>query len=219
MKALQNQPFTTADFSLQGGGIDFLGLRWVSLTIVGRDLVPELNNVTQDMGIFCLGAWIPWKFRQLCRTEKDYTEARYKVFREKVEVALSMTFRDEANLPRPVGAVRRQLGSTQKVSEPQRLSFKAAQRGDQNSMYAAANYGPALQALGLIKTYRSRAEQGASLRIPIVNDDRETTAIVLQVDEALKSVRQYELLNSLETQTVDWNAIHHLGVAGLDPAH
>ena len=25
-------PFTTADFSPQGGGIDFLGLRWVSLT-------------------------------------------------------------------------------------------------------------------------------------------------------------------------------------------
>ncbi|HKP46460.1 MAG TPA: hypothetical protein VJT50_07660, partial [Pyrinomonadaceae bacterium] len=70
-------PFTTADFSPQGGGIDFLGLRWVSLTIVGGDLVSELNNVTQDMGVFCIGAWVPWKFRQLCKSEREYTARNY----------------------------------------------------------------------------------------------------------------------------------------------
>ncbi len=100
MKALPSQPFTTADFSAPGGGIDVLGLRWVSLTIVGRDLIPQLNNVTQDMGIFALGAWIPWKFRQLCGDGSDYTEDKYKAFREKVEVANAMTFRDEAGLLR-----------------------------------------------------------------------------------------------------------------------
>lgn len=71
MKELPEKPFTTADFSLRGGGIDFLGLRWVSLTIVGRDLIPELNNVTADMGTFFLGGWIPWKFQQLCAGGRD----------------------------------------------------------------------------------------------------------------------------------------------------
>ena len=56
---LPNKPFATEDFSLPGGGIDFLGLRWVSLTILGQYLVPELNNRTSDIGMFCLGTWIP----------------------------------------------------------------------------------------------------------------------------------------------------------------
>src|SRR5438132_9651950 len=139
MIELPERPFTTVDFSPKGGGIDFLGLRWVSLTIVGRDLIPELNNVTQDLGMFCIGAWIPWKFRQLCRSAADYTEAKYRTFREKIEVALSMTFSDEARLSHPYGRARRQLGSTQKCMEPQMLTFRAAERGPQNSLFAAAN--------------------------------------------------------------------------------
>src|SRR5205814_7326434 len=114
---------------------------WVSLTIVGRDLIPELNNVTQDLGIFCIGAWIPWKFRQLCRRPADYTEAKYRAFREKIEVALSMTFHDEARLNRRYGNVRRQLGGTQKCSEPQMLTFRAAERRPDNTLFPAANYG------------------------------------------------------------------------------
>ena len=50
--------------------------------MVGRELIPEINNVTSDMGTFFLGAWIPWKFRQLCVGSKDYTEKNYKAFRE-----------------------------------------------------------------------------------------------------------------------------------------
>lgn len=219
MKALPSQPFTTADFSAPGGGIDFLGLRWVSLTIVGRDLIPQLNNVTQDMGVFALGAWIPWKFRQLCGDGSDYTEENYKAFREKVEVANAMTFREEAGLLRPQGAVRRQLGSTQKVTDEQKLTFKAAQRGEQNTLYAAANYGPALRALGLIQTYRSRATGGAALRIPVVSDDDDTLTIISQVDGALRTTATYNVLGSLKPVTADWQTIHELGSAGLDPAH
>jgi hypothetical protein len=218
VKSIPLQPFTTADFSPQGGGIDFLGLRWVSLTIVGRDLVPQLNNVTQDMGLFALGAWIPWKFRELCRSGRDYTEPKYKAFREKVEVATSMTYRGEANLPRTHGVVRRQLGSTQKVTADQRLTFKAANRGEQNTLYAAANYGPALQALGLIQTYRSRAEGGAPLRIPVVSEDADTSEIVSAVDRSLRASRQYGLLDSLDIASANWRTIHDLGNAGLDPA-
>ena len=218
MKSLPLQPFTTANFSPEGGGIDFLGLRWVSLTIVGRDLVPQLNNVTQDMGLFALGAWIPWKFRQLCRSNRDYTEPKYKAFREKLEVAISMTYRAEANLPRRNGVVRRQLGSTQKVTADQRLTFKAAHRGEQNTLYAAANYGPALQALGLIQTYRSRAEGGAPLRVPIVNEDPDTLAIIGAVDRYLRASTEYRLLDSLDITNANWGVINNLGNAGLDPA-
>ena len=219
MLALPQRPFTTADFSPQGGGIDFLGLRWVSLTIVGRDLVSELNNVTQDMGVFCIGAWIPWKFRQLCRNERQYTVRNYAAFREKVEVALSMTYRGEAQMPRPHGVVRRQLGSTQKASAPQRLTFAAAKRGPENSLYAAANYGPALQAIGLIASYRSQARDGKeSLRIPVTADDAGTTAIVESVEQALRAATSYSLVSSLDAAEAAWSDIHNLGMAGLDPA-
>jgi hypothetical protein len=212
-------PFTTADFSPQGGGIDFLGLRWVSLTIVGRDLVSELNNVTQDMGVFCIGAWVPWKFRQLCKNEHEYTVRNYTTFREKVEVALSMTYSSEAVMPRPHGVVRRQLGSTQKVNAPQRLAFTAVKRGPENSLYAAANYGPALQALGLIASYRSQARDGKeSLRIPITSEDAGTTEIVESVDKALRAAPNYSLLSSLDAAEASWSEIRDLGVAGLDPA-
>lgn len=51
---LPNKPFGTQDFSPRGGGIDFLGLRWVNLSIVGGELISELNNVTADMGTFLI---------------------------------------------------------------------------------------------------------------------------------------------------------------------
>jgi hypothetical protein len=170
------------------------------------------------MGLFALGAWIPWKFRELCRSSRDYTEAKYKAFRQKIEVAMSMTYRDEANLPRTHGVVRRQLGSTQNVTADQRLTFKAARRGEQNTLYAAANYGPALQALGLIQTYRSRAEGGAPLRIPVVNEDADTVGIVAAVDRSLRGSRQYGVLDSFDIESANWRTIHNLGKAGLDPA-
>jgi hypothetical protein len=217
MIALPNRPFTTADFSLKGGGVDFLGLRWVSLTIVGQHLVPELNNVTRDMGMFCLGAWIPWKFHQLCRGPADYRERKYQAFREKIEVALSMTFEERAQIRHRYGSVRRKLGTTQKCSEPQKLSFNAVHRNEQNSLFAAANYGPALQALGLIATYRSQAEKGKFVRIPIASDDPGTTKIVTAVDNALKQSKKYSLLASFDVPKVRWNEINSLGKVGLEP--
>ncbi len=113
MKDAPEFPFLTDDFSLKPGGIDFLGLRWVGLTIVGRHLIPEINNVTADMGTFFLGAWIPWKFRQLCSGKRDNTEKTYRLFREKAEVALSLTLRDESKLNRELGLVRNRVGIQQ----------------------------------------------------------------------------------------------------------
>lgn len=219
MKQPPGRPFTTKDFSPRGGGIDFLGLRWVNLTIVGRDLIPGLNNVTTDMGTFFLAAWIPWKFRQLCQNEKDYTEKKYKAFREKVEVALSLTLRDDAGLDRSHGSVRNRVGNRQSCSLPAALSFKSAHRNDSNSLYAAAIYGPAIQYLGLIVSYRSQAQAGRDpLNIPIVNDDPDTATILKGVDDGIMKARSRRLLASLESPEFDWASVRSLGEAGLDPA-
>jgi hypothetical protein len=220
MSKLPNKPFLTEDFSPKGGGIDFLGLRWVNLTIVGRDLIPELNNVTSDMGTFFLGAWIPWKFRELCSGERDYTEKNYKMFREKAEVALSLTLREDSQIPRDYGLVRNRIGITQRCALPGKLTFKDANRTDQNSLYAAAIYGPSLRALGLIKTYHSQARSGRdSLNIPIVGDDAGTVQIAVGVDDSLKRTKSYQLLASLDSPQFSWENIRRLGEHGLDPAH
>jgi len=218
MIKLPNSPFLTADFSPKGGGIDFLGLRWVNLTMVGRDLVPELNNVTLDMGTFFLGAWIPWKFRQLCSSEKNYTERNYKVFREKVEVALSLTLRDESEIARNYGAVRNRIGATQQCILPARLSFRGAKRTDQNSLYGAPIYGPCLRSFGLIETYRSQSRGQKALDIPIAGDDSGTVRISEGVDQGLKASGCYQLLASLDSPEFTWKDIRLLGEKGLDPA-
>lgn len=219
MKELPNSPFLTEDFSLKGGGIDFLGLRWVGLTIVGRDLVPEINNVTSDMGTFFIGAWIPWKFQQLCSGSKDYTEKNYQAFAEKVEVALSLTLREESGLSREDGLVRNRIGITQQCPLPGTLSFKNAKRTKQNSLFAAAIYGPSLRAFGLIKAYHSQAQGGrASLNIPVSGDDDDVVQIVKGVDETLKGAKRFQLLASLDSPEFNWTDIRRLGERGLDPA-
>ena len=217
--SLPNNPFATEDFSLPGGGIDYLGLRWVSLTILGQDLIPELNNRTLDMGLFCLGAWIPWKFRQLCTNEKDYTEKNYRQFREKVEVALSLTFKDESEIDRPEGAVRNMVGREQVADLPCKLSFSYAKRKDPNSLYAPAIYGPAIKSLGLIAAYQSPPEIGSRPpNIAMPDNNPDAVAIVEAVDECLRKAPNYSDLASFNSPVFDWDDIRVLGEAGLDPA-
>ena len=91
MPELPIRPFLTVDFSPKGGGIDFLGLRWVNLTILGAYLIPGINNVTADAGTYCLGAWIPWKFKQLCQTARNSTLPKFTAFRETIEVGISLS--------------------------------------------------------------------------------------------------------------------------------
>jgi hypothetical protein len=218
MSQLPGNPFTTEDFSKRGGGIDFLGLRWVNLTIVGEHLIPELNNVTTDMGTTFLAGWIPWKFRQLCRNEKDYTEKNYKAFREKVEVALSLTLQHK-DLDRPCGLVRNRIGITQRCELPGELSFKSAKRTNQNSLYAAAIYGPALASLGMVKTYSSLAREGAKpLKIAVAGDDPDALQIISGVDRSLRQTSAYQLLASLGSAAFTQKDISKLAEAGLDPA-
>src|SRR5438132_129001 len=96
MANLPDRPFLTEDFSPAGAGLDFLGMRWVDLSILTRHLLPEVNNVTTDFGVYCLAAWIPWKFRSLCADAKQFTKPNYDRFREAVEVAVSYVTRDDS---------------------------------------------------------------------------------------------------------------------------
>ena len=52
MNEEMDEPFLTEDFSQDGGGIDFLGLRFVNLRILGTRLLPEINNAVRDCGTF-----------------------------------------------------------------------------------------------------------------------------------------------------------------------
>ena len=214
--AIPNQPFTTKDFSLRGGGIDFLGLRWVNLTIVGQYLIPELNNVTQDMGTYFLAAWIPWKFRELCTSPQDYTEKNYQAFREKVEVGIALSYKEEEG---PYGAVRNRVGNDQACDLPSILTFSAANRSDDNSLYAAAIYGPSIQYLGFIASYRSQAAGGlASLKIPVLSEESQILQVVRGVDESLRRADCYVRFASLSPLTATQEQIRELSAAGLNPA-
>lgn len=161
MAQLPNLPFLTIDFSPKGGGIDFLGLRWVNLTILGSQLLPGINNVTADAGAYCLGAWIPWKFRQLCITPEKFISSNYRVFREAIEVAISMTMRSNSPSNLKFGAPRNRIGVEQSISFPAALTFKNAKRTNQTSIYAAPLYGPSLRYLELI-VGEAIAEDGSS---------------------------------------------------------
>lgn len=218
---LPNMPFATEDFSSPGGGVDFLGLRWVNYNILAQYLIPGLNNQTTDMGMFFIGGWIPWKFQNLCSCgkEKEYTEKNYRKFREKVEVALSLTFQAESNIKRVDGEVRNHVGIAQSANLPCELNFKTAKRKDQNSLYAAAIYGPAIRSLGIIESYHSEAESGKPpLNIAVADTNPETSTILRCVDECMSKSVYYDDFASLSSPIFDWKAIRSLGEAGLDPA-
>jgi hypothetical protein len=218
MNALPNQPFLSKDFSPRGGGIDFLGLRYVGLNILGRYLVPELNNVTQDMGTFFLGAWIPWKFEKLCNRE-IYTEKSYKAFRESIEVAISLNMSHDFSGPLKFGPVRNRIGITQDPKLPGELTFKKAQRNTNNSIFAAAMYGPALRALGLIESYRVAGEKpDSSLNIALAAKDPDTIGMAEAIDKSLQNSRAKHFINSLNGGKLSQKQIDDLGIYGLCPS-
>src|SRR5947208_16943713 len=105
-----DRPFLTEDFSPDGAGIDFLGLRWVNLRILDEYLLPGVNNATEDFGVYCLAAWLPWKFKSMCKNEKQFRLPQFTRFRQAVEVAMSFVTRDQSPATLEFGAVHRQIG-------------------------------------------------------------------------------------------------------------
>ena len=220
MSGFPGKPFLTKDFSSRGGGVDFLGLRLVNLNMVGHYLIPEINNQTQDMGTFCLGAWMPWKFMELCRSKADCTEPNYRRFREKVEVAMSQTFHVSTSVDAKVGPTRNRVGITQKIKLPSKLTFNNAGRKSGNSIYSAAIYGPSIRYLGLIDSYTILADDGFTpIRVPKHSDDDGTMKIVETVDAALEQTSAFKRLASLDSETMSQKDVESLSECGLNPAY
>lgn len=220
MNINSGEPFLTEDFSQDGGGIDFLGLRFVNLRILGNRLLPEINNAVRDCGTFFLGVWIPWKFRLLCEKNgmKFYTEKNYSKFREKIEVAMSIAMRDEGLSANNFGRVRNRVGNNQKKELGDFFSFKNAGRKKNNTIFSAPLYGPSFKYLGLIKSYGSEATDGSTLDIPVVSEKEDTQKIAETVDINLRNSKFYDSLSSLDETRLSPQEVDSLALTGLCPS-
>ena len=218
MQKFPDLPFMTKDFSPRGGGIDFLGMRWVNLSILAIHLIPGINNQTSDFGTYCLGTWIPWKFYQLCKNRKAFFKlSRYRSFREFVEVAISHTMRDQSPSNGKFGKPNNRFGIGQELAFPGKLGFKVAKRTNSTSIYAAPLYGPSLHYLQLISG-DAASEDGKITGIPLVSEDKETETIISEVERELRKSKYYPILDDLTSPEVKSFMIDALGNHGLNPA-
>lgn len=213
-----DEAFTTQDFSPDGGGIDYLGLRWVNLSILSNHLLPGINNVTRDFGTYCLGAWIPWKFTELCKLNREsFKNEPYIAYREAIEVAIAMVMRSESEAEKIFGRTRTQIGVTKKIALPSTLSFEKAKRGSVNTLYSAPLYGPSLKHLGLLPD-RASTEKGLTLAIPVISDDEETEILLTELDNSLRNSKAYSWLDKINPEQATEEIIDDLGLNGLHPA-
>jgi hypothetical protein len=219
MSALFDRPFLTERFDSRGGGIDFLRLRQVNLTMLQDDLIPGLNNQTADFGTFCIGAWIPWKFQKLCRKE-EFMRSNYTRFREAMEVAMAFNTRDDSPAERVFGRSTTRMGTSHRPSLPGPLTFAAAQRTNATSLYAAPLYGPALRYLGLLQATDAVAEGDySSTRIPLASDDECTQQIASFVETSLAASSAFQKIVQLKVPSADAEALDSLGECGLHPSY
>jgi hypothetical protein len=218
MPELPNRPFLTDDFSTEGGGIDFLGMRWANLEILTRYLLPDINNATNDFGIYCLAAWIPWKFRTLCTDPKQFKRSVFLQFRQAVEVAMSYATRDDSSATGELGQPNVRIGARQKIQLPSKLTFERAHRTEATSIYAAPLYGPSVRFLGLIAG-EAMATDGSRTGIPLTNeDDPQTMALVYALEERLSQSRRYRIIAEMASREFNSAELDDLGLHGLHPA-
>lgn len=211
-----DRPFLTEDFSPKGGGLDFLGTRLVNLTILGEYLLPGINNATEDFGTYCLAAWIPWKFRNLCQNSRDFTFSNYRKFREALEVMISYTMRDESPSTLEFDKARNRVGNRQILSFPSNLSFKDVHRKESNTIYAAALYGPSVRYLDLVDF--AIDGNGIPTNILLPKDDETTIEIVKYIDQCLQKSPFYHVINQLRPSGITAKGIDDLGMHALNPA-
>lgn len=178
IKPLPQRPFLTQAFADDGGGIDFLGLRLVNFDMLAEDLLPGINNGTADIGIFCLGSWIPWKFKQVCEEQpKKFTQENYDRFRQAIEMAMADSVKDGSMANEKYGMPNRRIGVGQTLTFPVELRFdkdkteKKTKRTESTSIYAAALYGPALRYLNFIGYATAKDGQSTWIHVPMPDDD------------------------------------------------
>lgn len=214
---LPELPFTTLNFAPKGGGIDFLGLRLVNLRILARDLLPGINNTTRDLGTFLLGAWLPWKFAQICRGRQDYTEENYQRFREAAEITISQCQRDDSPASQRFGLPSRRIGVDQELGASGDLRFADVARTSATSIFAAPLYGPALRSLGLHDGF-AMAERGGATKIHSPGDDADTSAMIAHVDSHLEKSPHVGQLCRLGKIALTPEMMDDLGDHGLHPS-
>jgi hypothetical protein len=218
MAKFPSAPFLTRDFSPSGGGIDFLGMRWVNLTLLAEYLIPGINNATSDVGMYCLAAWIPWKFHYLCADKSEFRLSKYQAFQEAVEVMMSYAMRSGSPSSEKYGNVNRGVGVQQKLTLPSVPSFAGASRKRSNSIFAAPLYGPSLRYLGLIAG-DALAADGTSTQIPLTSEDKDTEVVVATVQAALEACRHFSKIDCLTPPSISAKEIDDLGMQGLNPAY
>jgi hypothetical protein len=218
MTDFPGRPFLTERFKTRGGGIDYLGLRQVNLSMLENDLIPGINNATWDLGYFCLGAWMPWKFRQLCGKDgKAFLLSRYTAFREALEVAIAYATRHNSPGNQHFGRPRNRIGVRQRFRPPGRMSFALAERSESTSLYAAPQYGPSLAYTRLLAG-TAMAEDGSSTGIPLTAEDPCTEQVVRAVERSLSSSSHFARVVQLQVPAVDEAALDDLALHGLHPS-
>jgi hypothetical protein len=213
-----DSPFTTRDFSMKGGGIDFLGLRAVNLRMLAQFLIPGLNNATRDFGNFCVAAWIPWKFAQTHGSKEHFTEANYWAFQERIEVALAHGIRWDAPSTAKYGTPHGRIGDRQQIEFPNELRFSSvASRTEATSLFAAALYGPSMRYLGFLSGYYEAAGGDGLTWIPASAEDEATNRIVKYVDDSLGLSRSLSKFTSPRFESASQKDVEDLCVHGLTP--
>lgn len=212
------RPFTTGDFSMKGGGIDFLGLRAVNLRMLAQYLLPGLNNATRDFGNFCVAVWIPWKFAQTHRSKEHFTEENYWAFQERIEVALAHGIRWDAPSTARYGKPHGRIGDRQQIDFPNELRFSSVEnRTEATSLFAAALYGPSMRYLGFLPGYYEAAGGDWLTWIPSYAGDDATNRIVGFVDESLSNSRYLSKFASPRFESATQKEVEDLCANGLTP--
>lgn len=219
MDELPTIPFLTKDFTPKGGGIDYLGLRWVNLKMLAELLLPDINNVTADIGTYFIGTWIPWKFQRLCTNSPErFTTKNYLLFREAIEVLMSYVMRDDSPGFLQFGRVRTRIGVEQDFTPGMPLNFKAVSRSKDNTLFAAALYGPSLNHLAFLAGY-ALSERGTATMIHYAADDSNTETIVKAVDQALNDSANCPAWENLDFSGLENNTFKKdFEISGLNPS-
>jgi len=218
-KPLPQQPFLTEDFSADGGGIDFLGLQLINFRILAQDLLPKVNNATSDIGIFCLGVWIPWKFKQVCaRDPRKFTQENYDRFRQAIEVVMADGVRDGSAANAKFGQQNRRIGVGQQIHFPCRLEFEkdTNKRTEVTSIYAAPLYGPALRYLDFVGL--ATAQDGRPTWIHIPSESKDITQICEYIDSQFGSHPLIKRFEDFDFTANTHEELVNLQMQGLHPS-
>jgi hypothetical protein len=192
-------------------------MRQVNLSVFLEQLIPGLNNATGDFGVFCLGAWIPWKFEKLVGP-KTYTLAGFYAFQEAIEVAVAYVTRSGSPSEQHFGEPWIRIGVRNLPKLPGKLAFARVGRKRSNTLYAAALYGPSLRYIGLLEPTSALADDGGASGIPVTAKDAETEEIASGVEAALAKSKHFDKVNRPDIAAMDAEALEDLGRHGLHPS-